>query len=101
MEESLFHLLWGVTLFCLSLSLCSLVGPLMRVTAPLPPSQAYALIVVGEVVSFLPYFPKIKQKWSITRRAQWITFILFGGVLACNFIWGIYCAQHMPLGELQ
>ena len=99
MGHGLFHLIWGVTLFCLYLSLAGLLTPLMRVTPPLAPSQTYALIADGEVVSFLPYLPKTKQKWSIVKKAQWITFVISGGVQACTFFWGIYCTQHMPLGE--
>ena len=98
MTEERRHLLWGIVLFCLYTVIASLVTPLMRAAAPLAPSQTYALIFVGEIVSFAPYLGIARRKWSIKRKAEWITFIVFGVILATTFLYGIYCAQHMPLG---
>ena len=103
MSDSVRHLFWGVSLFILYVLLAAMVAPLMaliRVSAPLAPSQTFALLAVGELVSFLPFLGAAKRCWSIETRAEWITFTLFGAVLACNFSWGIYCCQHMPLGGL-
>ena len=100
MSDSVRHLFWGVSLFILYVLLAAMVAPLIRVSAPLAPSQTFALLAVGELVSFLPFLGAAKRCWSIETRAEWITFTPFGAVLACNFSWGIYCCQHMPLGGL-
>ena len=98
MSKSLNHLFWGVSLFTLYLLMAAMVTPLMRTAAPLQPSQTYALIAVGELVSFLPNIGITKRQWSIRKRVEWITFTLFSAMLSSNFVCVIYCSQHMPLG---
>ena len=98
MRESLFHLLWGVVLYSLYIMLAAMVSPLMRVCSPLAPSQTYALICVGEIISFIPYLKIAKEKWSIKTKSEWLTFAIFGLILASNFVFGIYSSQNMPLG---
>ena len=98
-REDVGHLLWGVALFTLYIVLSGMVAPLMRLSAPLKPSQTFALLFVGEFVSFLPSIGSAKRNWSLTKWGELITFALLGCVLACNFAWGIYCSQNMPLGK--
>ncbi len=100
MSASVAHLFWGVLLFTLYLLKAAMLTPLMRTAAQLQPSQTYALMAAGEVVSFLPNVGIIKRQWSIRKRVEWITFILFGAMLSSNVICVIYCSQHMPLGGL-
>ena len=93
------HLLWGVTLFTLYIVLWAMVAPLMRLSAPLAPSQTFALLTLGEFLSFLPCLGIAKRQWSIKKWQEWVTFALLGVVLACNFAVNIYCSQNMPLGK--
>ena len=94
------HLLWGVTLFTLYIVLSAMVAPLMRLSAPLAPSQTFALLTLGEFLSFLPCLGIAKRQWSIKKWQEWVTFALLGVVLACNFAVNIYCSQNMPLGKV-
>ena len=98
-SSSMYHLFWGVTLFSLYTVLMAKVATLMRLSPPLLPSQTYALIFVGEICSFAPFIPAAIRRWSINKKAEWISFLLFSSAMACSFIWGIYCTQRMPLGE--
>ena len=55
MASGLYHLLWGVVLYSCFMFLLALVASLMRFAAPLAPSQTYALMSIGEIVSLAPF----------------------------------------------
>ena len=97
-EGKVRHLLWGVVLFTLYIVLSAMVAPLMRLSSPLAPSQTFALLFLGEFVSFLPFLSLARRQWNITKWTEWIVFSIFGCALAGNFAAHIYCAQNMPLG---
>ena len=93
------HLLWGVILYSLFKLLAAMGPTLMRFSSPLPPSQTYALLFVGELFSFLPFVGVSSREWSVNKRHEWIAFTVMGCALAANFAAYIYCARNMPLGE--
>ena len=55
MPSGLYHLLWGVVLYSCYMFLVALVASLMRFSAPLAPSQTFALMSVGEILSLAPF----------------------------------------------
>ena len=64
------HLFWGVTLYTLYRILFATVASLMRLTPPLLPSQTYALIFVGEVVSFAPFTYTAYRQYTMVQNGQ-------------------------------
>ena len=93
------HLLWGVTLYSLHLLLCSIGMTLTRVSSLLLPSQAYAISIIGELISFLPFLGVTKREWKVNKCYEWIAFSVFGFSYALYFAAFIYCSQTMPLGN--
>ena len=98
MATRMTHLIKGVALYTLYMFLFALVSSLMRFSAPLMPSQCYALMFVGEAISLTPLAVIIKRNWSLNTKMEWTAFIIWGIVLACSYVWMIYCTQNMPLG---
>ena len=94
----LHHLFKGVILYTVYMVLCAMVSSLMRFAAPLMPSQAYALIFVGEVISLVPFSVTAKNNWSLKTKTEGIAFSVWSCVLACSYVWLIYCTKNMPLG---
>ena len=98
MPSRLFHLFWGVTLYTLYTILMAMNASLMRLSPPLLPSQTYALIFVGQFVSFAPFTLHAYRQWRITKTNEWIVQSVLGIVMACSYIYVLYCTTHMPLG---
>ena len=99
MESTIKHLLWGVTLYSLFCLLSSMGMPLMRVSSALKPSQAYAISIIVEFFSFLPFVGVTKREWKINKCHEWIAFTVYGCGFAYSFAAVIYCSQNMPLGK--
>jgi len=57
-------------------------------------------IRIDTVFSWLPFVPFSKRSWNITKKEEWIGFSIFAIYFNLYGIFDIYCASHMPLGDL-
>ena len=99
MNEKIRNLTWGVGLYALYTILYSYQIPLLKLCGALTPSQTLALMFVGEFLSQIPFMFLIYQKWSISKRREWIAFGTLGCMLAGYHGAAAYCAQKVNLGE--
>ena len=97
MEDRIVCLLLGVGLY-LMYPLFNTRVSLMRLCVGITNSQATALVVIGEVVTLLPFASIIWRRWNVSAAKELLALSSLGFSEGYYHAASTYCSQNMKLG---